>query len=166
MELDTNMSIHDVNIRKAEKTDIPALARVWNDSWHAGHGHIDPVAAKFRDLAYFEERIVSGLARMIVAEEDGKIVGFSGWEGDGIAQVFIAPSHFGTNVAPRLLATVEAILKAEGYQRIWLHCAVGNDRARRFYEKNGWRVARVFDDEVGTREGPRPMRAWHMEKTV
>ena len=160
------MSVHDVTIRKAKDTDIQQLAEVWNKSWHAGHGHLDPIAAKFRDLPYFEARIGSGLARMIVAEEDGKIVGFSGWEGDGIGQVFIAPSHFGKDVAPRLLATVEAVLKAEGHGRIWLHCAVGNDRARRFYEKNGWYVARVFDDEIGTREGPRPMRAWHMEKDI
>lgn len=160
------MSIHDVNIRKADEADIQELARVWNESWHAGHGHLDPVAARYRDLPYFEARIGSGLERMIVAEEDGKIVGFSGWEGDGIGQVFIAPSHFGKDVAPRLLATVEAILKAEGHERIWLHCAEGNDRARAFYEKHGWSVTRTFDYEIGTHKGPMPDRAWHMEKGV
>lgn len=160
------MSVHDVNIRKAAEADIPALARVWNDSWHAGHAHLQPEAAKHRDLPYFKARIGSNIERMIVAEEADEILGFSGWEGDGIGQVFVAPNHFGKNVAPRLLATVEAILKAEGHKRIWLHCAVGNERARRFYEKNEWHITREFDDEVGTREGPRSMRTWHMEKDV
>lgn len=166
MELDTNKSVHDVNIRKADKADIPALARVWNESWHAGHGHLNPEAAKSRDLPYFEARVGSNIDRMIVAEEDDEIIGFSGWEGDGIGQVFVMPSHFGKQVAPRLLATVEAILQAEGHERIWLHCAEGNDRARAFYEKHGWEVMRTFDDEIGTHLGPMPMRAWHMEKGI
>jgi len=160
------MSVHDVNIRKAVEADIPALALVWNESWHAGHAHLDPEAAKHRDLPYFAARIGSGLGRMIVAEEDGKIVGFSGWEGDGIGQVFVLPSHFGKQVAPRLLATVEAILKVEGHKTIWLHCREGNDRARTFYEKHGWKVAYAFDDEIGTHQGLMPTRAWHMEKDL
>jgi ribosomal protein S18 acetylase RimI-like enzyme len=159
------VSVHDVNIRKAEETDIPALARVWNESWHAGHAHLQPEAAKHRDLPYFEARVGSNIDRMIVAEEGGEILGFSGWEGDGIGQVFVLPSHFGKQVAPRLLATVEAILRAEGHATIWLHCAEGNDRARKFYEKHGWKVASTFDDEIGTHLGPMPMRTWHMEKT-
>ncbi|MCE7997465.1 MAG: GNAT family N-acetyltransferase [Rhodobiaceae bacterium] len=160
------MSVHDVNIRKAVEADIPALAHVWNESWHAGHAHLQPEAAKYRDLPYFQARVGSNIQRMIVAEEADEIVGFSGWEGDGIGQVFVVPSHFGKQVAPRLLATVEAILKSQGNQCIWLHCAEGNDRARHFYEKHGWSVTRTFDAEIGTHKGPMPDRAWHMEKDL
>lgn len=160
------MPDHDLNIRKAVEADIPALARVWNDSWHAGHARLSPQAAKFRDLAYFEPRIGSNLGRMIVAEEGDRIVGFSGWEEDGVGQLFVLPSHFGKQVAPRLLATVEAILKTAGHSKIWLHCAEGNDRARAFYEKHSWKVVRTFDDEIGTHKGPLPMKAWHLEKTL
>jgi GNAT superfamily N-acetyltransferase len=160
------MSVHDVNIRKADKADIRALARVWNVSWHAGHAHLDTEAAKGRDLSYFEARVGSNLARMIVAERGGEILGFSGWEGDGIGQLFVVPAQFGKQVAPRLLATVEAILKVEGHKTIWLHCREGNDRARTFYEKHGWKVAYAFDDEIGTHQGLMPTRAWHMEKDI
>jgi GNAT superfamily N-acetyltransferase len=160
------MPEQDVDIRMAEKADLPALARVWNDSWHASHAQLSPEAAKFRDLRYFEARIASNLDRMIVAIDRDQLVGFSGWEEDGIGQLFVLPSHFGKGVAPRLLATVEAILKAEGHTTIWLHCAEGNDRARVFYEKNGWRVTDTFDYEIGTHIGPMPERAWHLEKLV
>ncbi len=160
------MSDHDLNIRKAAPGDIPALAQVWNESWHAGHAHLDPEAANGRDLSYFEARVGSNLERMIVADLYGSVIGFSGWEGDGIGQLFVLPSHFGKHVAPRLLATVEAILKVEGHETIWLHCREGNNRARIFYEKHGWKVAYAFDDEIGTHHGPMPTRAWHMEKKV
>lgn len=160
------MSVHDVNIRKAEETDVLPLARVWNESWHAGHAHLNREAAKYRDLPYFEARVGSNIDRMIVAEEDREILGFSGWEGEGIGQLFVLPSHFGKQVAPRLLATVEAILKSEGHARIWLNCAEGNDRARHFYEKHGWSVTRTFDSEIGTHKGPKPDRVWRMEKDL
>ncbi|MBL4863696.1 MAG: GNAT family N-acetyltransferase [Rhodobiaceae bacterium] len=160
------MSDHDFNIRQATEADIPALARVWNDSWHAGHAALDPEAAKHRDLPYFQARIGSNLACMIVAEEGGRVVGFSGWEGDGVGQLFVLPSHFGKQVGLRLLATVEALLKAEGHTTIWLHCREGNERARTFYEKHDWRIIRTFDDQIGTHIGFMPTRAWHMEKEL
>jgi len=155
----------NIDIRAAVDTDLPSLARVWNDSWHASHAHLSPEAALYRDLPYFEARVGSNLARMIVAEKENQIVGFSGWQADGIGQLFVLPSHFGTQVAFRLLATVEAILKAKEHKTIWLHCQTGNDRARKFYEKHGWKVIRAFDTELGTHKGPMPTRAWHMEKT-
>ncbi|MEQ9144436.1 MAG: GNAT family N-acetyltransferase [Parvibaculaceae bacterium] len=155
-----------VTIRMAAAADVPQLAQVWHDSWQAGHAHLDPVAAEHRDLPYFQARIGSGLDRMIVAVERGKIVGFSGWEGDGIGQVFVAPSHIGKGIAPRLLATVEAILKAEGHRTIWLHCREGNERARRFYEKHGWQVVRTIEDQIGTHIGFLPAPTWHLEKDI
>ena len=156
----------EIGIRGAVEADVPALARVWNESWHAGHAALDPEAAKHRDLPYFQTRIGYNLARMFVAVERDEIVGFSGWEDDGVGQLFVLPSHFGRQVASRLLRTVEEVLKKEGYTTIWLHCREGNERARTFYEKHGWRVVRTFDDQIGTHIGFMPTRAWHMEKEL
>lgn len=157
--------VESLDIRAAVEADLPNLARVWNESWHAGHAQLSPEAALHRDLPYFEARVGSNLARMIVAVEGREIVGFSGWEEDGIAQLFVLSSHFGKQVAIRLLATVEAILKVKEHKTIWLHCQKGNDRARKFYEKHGWKAIRTFDVELGTHKGPMLTRAWHMEKT-
>ena len=157
-----------IEIRPARDGDAPSLAHVWNDSWHAGHAHLDPEAAAFRDLPYFQARIGSGpdLQYMIVATIEGEIAGFSRWEGDGIAQVFVAPDHFRKGIGEALLRKAETALKDAGHKTIWLHCQEGNDHARAFYEKHGWRVTRTFDTETGTHKGPMPTRAWHMEKTL
>ncbi len=156
----------EISIRGAVEADVPALARVWNESWHAGHAALDPEAAKHRDLPYFQARIGSNLAHIVVAVEGQGIVGFSGWEDDGIGQLFVLPTHFGRQVAAGLLHTVEEVLAKEGHTTIWLHCREGNERARAFYEKHGWRIVRTFDDQIGTHIGFMPTRAWHMEKRL
>ncbi|MDP2150627.1 MAG: GNAT family N-acetyltransferase [Parvibaculum sp.] len=153
-------------MRVASAGDIPALARVWHDGWHAGHAHLSPDIAALRPLSFFEPRMATTLPDCVVACVDGDIVGFAGWEGDGIGQVFVLPAWHGRGVAPRVLAAAEEELKRAGYSRIWLQCQLGNARARRFYEKHGWQVAAELDVTIGTTEGRKPQRVWRMEKSL
>lgn len=117
-----------------------------------------------RPFAFFEGCIGSGLDRMAVAIIDGEVVGFCGWEGDGIGQVFVLPAWHGQGVGTPLLHAAEDVLKEQGHVLIWLQCRVGNDRARRFYEKHGWYVAREVEADIGTLTGRRPIMVWRMEK--
>lgn len=48
----------------------------------------------------------------------------------------------------------------------WLACAIGNDRAARFYEKNGWRRAGTIINEADTERGPFPLEVWRYEKPL
>lgn len=160
------MPINDLTIRHAEEADFPAIAHVWHASWHVSEGRLYPAAAQGRDLAWFEVRANTNAGRMIVAEIQGEIVGFSGWEEDGIDQLFVVPEYIGFGVAQCLLSAAEDVLRSQGYQKVWLHCALGNDRARAFYEKQGWRVVHEFDVEMKTNTAPVPARAWHLEKNL
>ncbi len=156
----------DIAIRFAESGDIPALARVWHDAWHAGHAHLDPDIAAGRPFSFFEARMGSAVDRMIAALADGEVVGFSGWEGDGIGQVFVLPAFHGRGVAPLVLRAAEDVLREEGHERIWLQCRTGNDRARAFYEKHGWHVACEMEADIGTVTGREPITVWRMEKEL
>ncbi|MBO6635422.1 GNAT family N-acetyltransferase [Parvibaculum sp.] len=153
-----------IEIERASAGDIPALARVWHDAWHAGHAHLDPEIATGRPFAFFEARMGSAIDRMAVARVDGEIVGFSGWEGDGIGQVFVLPAWHGRGVAAPLLRAAEDALKEQGHALIWLQCRIGNGRARAFYEKHGWYVAREVEADIGTVAGREPIKVWQMEK--
>ena len=156
----------DIKIRLASAGDIPALARVWHDGWHAGHAHLSPEIAEGRPFEFFLPRIETTLPDCVVATVDGEIVGFAGWEGDGIGQVFVLPAWHGRGVAPLVLAAAEARLKEQGHNLIWLQCQVGNTRARRFYEKHGWHVAREIPATMGTTEDRKPVMVWRMEKEL
>lgn len=154
----------DIAIRSAERGDIPALTRVWHDGWHAGHAHLSPEVANGRPMAFFELRIETALPDCVVATVDEDVVGFAGWEGDGIGWVYVLPAWHGHGVASLVLAAAEEELKRSGHKRIWLRCQVGNGRARRFYEKHGWHVTCEVDVSVSVVDGRKPQLAWRMEK--
>ena len=156
----------DITIRHASAGDIPELARVWHDGWHAGHAHLSPEIAALRPFEFFEQRMEGGDCDCIVACAGGKLVGFARWEGDGIAQVFVLPAWHGKGAAVLALAAAEEQLRSAGHSRIWLQCQVGNGRARRFYEKHGWLVVREHDTDIGTVTGRMPQRVWRMEKDL
>lgn len=150
----------------ASAGDIPALARVWQDAWHVGHAHLDPDIAAGRPFRFFTERIASPPLDTSVACVEGEVVGFTHWEGDGIAQVFVLPAWHGRGVAARVLRAAEDALRAQGHTRIWLQCRKGNERARAFYEKHGWFVAREVEACIGHVGGRAPIVVWRMEKAL
>ncbi|MBC7102334.1 MAG: GNAT family N-acetyltransferase [Parvibaculum sp.] len=156
----------NIAIRRASAGDIPALARVWHDGWHAGHAHLDPEIAEGRPFKFFEDRMNPDCDCYAVALVDGEVVGFAGWEGGGIGQVFVLPDYHGRGGAPLVLAAAEEALHDEGHKLIWLQCRTGNDRARAFYEKHGWYVAREHEADIGTVTGREPIMVWRMEKKL
>ncbi|MEQ9519071.1 MAG: GNAT family N-acetyltransferase [Parvibaculum sp.] len=153
-------------IRAAELADVPMIGRIWHDSWQAGHAEHDPEIASHRDLPYFMARAGTNVARTLVGVWEGRIWGFTAWEGNGVAQVFVAPSNFRKGLGTALLAAVELVLKEQGHHTIWLHCLEGNVRARSLYEKHGWQVAKIIEDQIGSHIGFKPVRSWHMEKRL
>ena len=88
----------------------------------------------------------------VVGERDGEIAGHvafrsagsSRW-GDGgdaglahLWQVFVRPAHWGTGLAPTLLAAATERAGERGFARMRLYTPAGQARARRFYEREGW----------------------------
>jgi RimJ/RimL family protein N-acetyltransferase len=65
-----------------------------------------------------------------------------------------------------LLADAEARLSTGGVKVAWLACAVGNERAARFYEKSGWQRAGTEEIDVDTSEGPFSLEIWRFEKPL
>jgi ribosomal protein S18 acetylase RimI-like enzyme len=65
-----------------------------------------------------------------------------------------------------LISDAEARLAEHGVQTAWLACAVGNDRAARFYEKSAWRLTGTFLSSVETSSGLFSLEAWRYEKRL
>ena len=68
--------------------------------------------------------------------------------------------------AAALLADAEARLSAAGVELAWLACAIGNERAARFYGPRGWRRAGTVVSLLETSVGTIPLEVWRYEKRL
>ena len=99
-----------------------------------------------------------------VAERDGALVGLAGFlpadrtfapPGDPdlahFRQLFIVRAHWGTGLATRLHGAAIDEARARGFTGMRLFTPAGQERARRFYEREGWALARppAFDERIG-----------------
>jgi RimJ/RimL family protein N-acetyltransferase len=65
-----------------------------------------------------------------------------------------------------LIADAEARLSENGVETAWLACAIGNERAARFYEKCGWHRAGTMINHLETSKGTLPLEVWRYEKSL
>ena len=126
-----------MDVRTAEEVDIDHLAKVWNDGWHDSHAQLVPAAlSQLRTLESFRSRLQAALPNIRVVGPSGAPVGFCIVKGDELYQLFVSTQSRGSGVAAALIADAEARLSKSGVETAWLSCAIGNDRAARFYEKS------------------------------
>ena len=156
-----------VLVRNAEPTEIDQIARIWFESWREAHERIVPEKlTRARTLASFRDRIEKGLSNVRVAGDVGSPLGFTMLLGDELDQMFVTASARGSGVAAALIADAEARLAVSGVKRAWLTCAIGNDRAARFYEKHGWRRVGVVVSRLQTILGEMDIEVWRYEKDL
>jgi GNAT superfamily N-acetyltransferase len=126
-------------IRDALPKESDYLAELWHSGWQDAHATILPVElARHRTLESFRERMRAHLADVRVAEGDAEPLGFVMFKDDELYQFYVSAAARGTGIAAELMQDAEEVLKARGFATAWLACAIGNDRAARFYAKCGW----------------------------
>jgi GNAT superfamily N-acetyltransferase len=132
-------------LRAAQSADVGDIAEIWLAGWVDGHaGHVSAALSEHRGLADFRRRVPPRLANTTVAMIDVRIAGFVVVVGDEVEQLYVARSARGTGVAATLLDHAEHEVASRS-RLAWLAVASGNGRARRFYEKRGWRDRGPFD---------------------
>jgi GNAT superfamily N-acetyltransferase len=136
----------DVTFRCAAEGDIGPIAQLWFDGWGDGHfGNVPDELLPLRTRESFDPRVAASIDNTLVAEVDGGVAGFVMVVGDEVEQVYVAAKHRGTGVAAALLGEAERLVRDGGHARAWLAVVPGNARARRFYERSGWRDEGLFD---------------------
>ena len=154
-------------IRPPGNAELEALARLWHEVWTASHRDILPPAlARYRTLDSFRARLPPLRAHTRVADVDGEPVGFCIVEGDELYQLYVSSAARGSGIAAALLADGEQRIATSGAQVAWLACAIGNDRAARFYQKHGWSDAGPMTSELPTSDGIFPLQVQRFEKNV
>ena len=156
-----------MQVRPADPSEIPELAKVWYDAWQDAHARTLPEQLiRVRTLESFRDRLARDLSPVRVIGPVGAPVGLCTIKGDELYQLFVAAAARGTGAARALLLDGEQRLAANGVKIAWLSCAIGNDRAARFYEKMGWTRAGTMVADLETTEGPFRLESWRFEKVL
>jgi ribosomal protein S18 acetylase RimI-like enzyme len=161
------MTTTTTDVRPAEADEIDQLAKVWYDGWRDAHARIVPAElTRLRTLESFRDRLAAAIARIRVIGPSGAPIGFCIVKDEELYQLFVAAPARGSGLAARLIDDGEARLAAAGVDTAWLACAIGNDRAARFYEKRGWRRVGNMINDVETSVGTFRLEVWRYEKSL
>ena len=156
-----------MDVRAAEAVEIDHLAKLWYDGWQDAHAQILPAElTRLRTLESFRDRLQAALSTVRVVGPFGAPVGLFMVKGDELYQLYVSAQSHGKGVAAALIADAEARLSENGVETAWLACAIGNDRAARFYEKRGWHRARTTMIQLETPKGAFPLEIWRYEKSL
>jgi GNAT superfamily N-acetyltransferase len=156
-----------MDVRRADDSEVGQLARIWYDGWQDAHALIVPAELKrVRTLESFTERLQAALADVRVAGPRGAPLGFCMLKDDELYQLYVTAQARGSGVAAALMADAEARLAAAGVGTAWLACAIGNERAARFYEKSGWHRAGTVVSVLDVPNGTLPLEVWRYEKSL
>lgn len=154
-----------MQVRLADAAEIDRLVRLWHDGWHQAHAPLVPQElTRLRTPKSFRERLQAAFPNVHVVGPLGAPIGFYVLKGDELSQLFVSPEAHGSGVAAALIADAEARLAEHGVETAWLACAIGNDRAARFYEKSGWRLVCTVVNPAETSSAPFPLEVWRYEK--
>lgn len=160
----------DIVIRTAAETDLPAME--WEGDYR-----------RFRNMyrRAFSESLL-GQRLLLVAEQDREIIGqiFVQLRSDPrlpandpsmgyLYALRVRPQHRGRGVGTQLIGEAERQLVERGFRKVLIAVSMENDKARRLYQRLGYRVVgedpgewTYVDDEGNLREVHEP--AFLMEK--
>jgi GNAT superfamily N-acetyltransferase len=155
----------EITLREAVVDDAAAIAEVHVASWRwAYRGHLPDETLDGLDVAEREAGWLRVLAsddardRVLVAEGPDGIVGFASVgvtcdddAADGTGElyaIYLVEDAAGTGLGRALLARSTEALRDAGFARASLWVLESNDRARDFYEREGW----AWDGSRGTHQ--------------
>jgi ribosomal protein S18 acetylase RimI-like enzyme len=154
-------------VRDAKISEIDPLAKIWFDGWQDAHAQLLPAElARLRTLKSFRERLVAALDRVRVVGPVDAPIGFCITKDSELYQLYISSDARGAGLASVLILDAEVRLKQGGVHKAWLACAIGNERAARFYEKRGWSRTGTVIDHLEVTSGTFPLEVWRYEKLL
>ena len=160
-------ALTNVKMRDATVSELEKLAKLWFDGWQDAHARIVPEElARLRTLPSFEERLRAAWRRVRVADMAGVPVGFYILKSAELYQFYVSSAARGSGLAADMMADAEARLGMGGVHAAWLACAIGNERAARFYEKCGWLRTVTVTDDVEIPGGTFSLEVWRYEKLL
>jgi ribosomal protein S18 acetylase RimI-like enzyme len=156
-----------MTVRDARASEVAQLAKIWFDGWQDAHAHLLPAElARLRTLESFRDRLIAAMDRVRAVGPPDAPVGFCMTKDSEVYQLYVAAEARGSGLAAALIHDAELRLGENGVREAWLTCAIGNQRAARFYEKQGWIRAGIVIEPLEAGSGTFPLEVWRYEKLL
>ena len=130
-------------IREARLDEAEALAGIQRAASVAAFAHIFPPDRYPYPIDDVQARWVVAVEdpvlTVLVAELNGAPAAVAGCRAEWLDGLYVRPEHWGSGLGRKLHDEVLDRLRAGGSPRCHLWVLEHNDRARRFYERLGWR---------------------------
>lgn len=140
-------------IRPADSRDALAVAQVHVRSWQAAYKgllpqtYLDQLRAEDRAARYDFANPDPRAPQTLVAVDKDAIIGFATTmpsrdsdlpEFGELCALYVVPEHWRSGVGSALSAAARAALIDSGFRDALLWVMSGNERAERFYRRDGW----------------------------
>ena len=141
-----------IDVRRAEPWDAEEAARAHTASAEAAYRGLGPAEPDGlgRRTGVWREILSNGAGASFVAVDAGRIVGvlhIGAWRDEpslgAVHILYVRPEWWGTGAGQQLLDRAHLELAAT-FDEAQLTVLTANARARRFYERNGWRHAETL----------------------
>ncbi|MGL6043989.1 MAG: GNAT family N-acetyltransferase [Sandaracinobacteroides sp.] len=157
---------HSFTLRRATAADAPAVRALFCASFTATFGHLYPPDELAEWLEgcpeqRFKEECTEPDFAVMLGEQGGRLMGYCtlgtqdlefplaqpSWV---LRQLYLDAPAKGSGLADALLEWAIAETRARGLANVYLTVWVGNRRARRFYERHGFREVGSYKFKVGS----------------
>lgn len=142
-----------IAVRPASLDDLEVVATLYTNAWRLGFREMYSTMVFVRDD--FDEQRLEECRDFVtnesydtrVAEQDGHVVGVAALRRDRevpcVAAVWVHPHSWGSGAASALLAQMEDEQRSVGTDRLVTWLPEDSPRARRLFEKAGWRASGI-----------------------
>lgn len=143
-----------ISLRRATLADAPAAADVYLRSFKATYAF--PLAHPDDEVRdWVRSRLVPELETWVAVDDDA-IVGFMTLAPGWLEHLYVDPARLGEGIGRRLLE----LAKHRQPDGLLLWTFQVNDRARRFYERNGFSAVQFGDETNNEERQPDVQYAW------
>ena len=137
-------------VRPWQREDFPAVRRILWESWRATYGPFIPEEdlRNYIDATYqidsLERLYESTFIHGTIGEIDGQAVGFARTQFHAnenrlyLASLYLLPGHQGKGIGGKLLRAAEEKALAYGLLQLWVGVMAQNEKARRWYDRQGF----------------------------
>lgn len=143
-----------MRLRRASLADMPALAVLHRTTMRVSLPYLPELHTAEADRRYFNERLYAENAVWLVESDEG-IAGYAAVAPGWLNHLYVHPHQQGGGVGSLLVAKA---MEGQGELSLWTFQR--NARARAFYEKRGFRLAKLTDGARNEEREPDALYVW------